>query len=401
MSLQQELRLRRRYMTAVAASATGRNAYFVIVAWLEAAFDNGPAWIAVLLALGSIAEFLTANLSGIIADRYERRIVCLICDIARILLMITTMSGMMYLDPVAVLAVSWVVYAVIDRTHTTALQAMIPSMAAPGRLIRTNSLSYMNMQGGNLLAAIAGGLLLALFPNHLAFVLPLGFYALSFWAMLSSQIRSTCHQAPTMHRPTLWARELLPSALPAGPLRGAAVIYALIYAMGMLVSVLGSALVMKDLKGTALAFGYLEAFWAAGAIAGCAYLMTLTRRSHSLAAQLAASGCVLAIFLVVQDLNLALLQMTALGITYNISRILIDARVQELVSIDALGRGKSQIHTLCVGFGLLTYSFVAVAGNSVKPSVVFGCFGLLMIAVGAILLILPKSEPRSGGLSET
>lgn len=399
--MQEKNILRYRYMMTVAASATGRNAYFVLVAWLAVAFGHGPAFIALLLASGSLAEFATSNFAGIVADRYQRRLVCRVCDCLRMLLMGLTMLGLLSLNPLFVLGVSWVVYAVIDRIHTTALQAMIPSVASPNGLLRLNSISYMNMQAGNLVAAVAGGLLLAWLPNGLSFVLPLGCFALSCWAMQSPALAFPTHQLPRTERPCIWALDLLPTALPAGPLRRSAVVYALIYSMGMLVSVLGSSLVLEDLKGTSLSFGYLEAFWAAGSIAGCAYMMVAAKHSPGLPGQLLASGVVLAFFLVVQDLNLAFLQMTALGVTYNVSRILVDTHVQRLVSTETLGRRKAQIHTLCVGFGLLTYSAVAIAGNSVRPSVFFGCFGILMVAVGATLQILPWPDPASGGFSET
>ena len=93
-------------MTSVGASATGRNAYFVIVAWMGVDISNGPAFVAILLAAGSVAEFLTTNLGGIIADRYERKLVCLVCDGLRMILIALTILGLCLLNPLAVLTVS-------------------------------------------------------------------------------------------------------------------------------------------------------------------------------------------------------------------------------------------------------------------------------------------------------
>jgi len=386
-------------MTSVGASATGRNAYFVIVAWMGVDISNGPAFVAILLAAGSVAEFLTTNLGGIIADRYERKLVCLVCDGLRMILMALTILGLCLLNPLAVLTVSWIAYSVIDRTYLTTLQAMIPALAPPDRLARVNSVSYINMQIGNLIAAVAAGLLLTMIPHALSLLLPLCCYVVSFCALSARRFKIQ-KMTPAPHL-RIWDRGIFPTALPPEPLRLIAVVYALIYAMGMLVSVLASALVLSQFRRSALEFGYLEAFWAAGSIVGCLYVFIGGVRLQSQAGLLLISGSVLAVFLVIQNLTIAFLQMAVLGIAYNVARIVIDVNIQQVVPIEALGRCRAQLHTVCVALGLLTYAAMATAGNSFPPATVFGFFGLLMLLVGALLILRYRGAAATRSWSGT
>lgn len=383
-----------RYLGCVVASAAGRNAYFVIVAWLAVDSSNSPSTVAILLAVGSVAEFLTTNLGGFIVDRFDRRLTCLICDGLRLAIMAGTAVGLAFAKPVPVLLFSWVAYAVVDRTYLTALQALIPSLVNPHRLLSFNSWSYLVMQFGNLAAALAAGALLVAIPQRYCLFGPMACFLVSFLGM------STGTWKPRLQRAKLSiamaARGLLPTMLPRGPLFTAAMIYSLIYAMGMLVSVLGSALIQREINSSALAFGYIEAAWAAGSVAGCVTLLLRSGRPNALVFHLLLAGSFLALFLMVQNLPTALIQMVMLGASYNIARVLVDVQVQQSVSVELLGRARSQIHTVCVGVGLLIYTLVAIIGDKTSPSLIFGVFGVVMI-IGAIIIFLRTSRKQSAG----
>ncbi|ANL51100.1 major facilitator superfamily protein (plasmid) [Rhizobium phaseoli] len=390
------------YLFCVVASATGRNAYFVMVAWIATDVSNGANALSIFLALGSAAELLTSNVGGALVDRFDRRFVCIGCDLSRLFLMLSTGSGFLFGDPLAVLYVSWIIFGVIDRTHSTALQAIIPSVVTSENLKSFNSVSYIAMQAGNLIAAIVTGFTLTAIERDLTPLLPSAFFLLSLLGLLA-----LLGQPPQPFSHYGWKRkgicrlELLPTTFTLHPLKAIAVIYALIYAMGMLVSVLGSAYVIHELKGSALQFGYLEAAWALGSIAGCAafpFGNALWRR-HSLLFHLVLGGIILSGFLVLQSYPIALVQMIALGLSYNIARVLIDVRVQSTVPIGMLGRARSQIHTICVAIGLLAYGVIAVAGDRILPSEIFGLFGVLMVAAALFIYFRrDRGEPLDSRL---
>ncbi|WP_413708584.1 MFS transporter [Rhizobium sp. Rhizsp82] len=388
-----------RYMTAVAASAAGRNGYFIIVAYLAVDLADGPSFIAILLAAGSIAEFLTTNLGGMIVDRYERRLICLVCDFLRITLMISTLFGLSTFDPHPVLGISWILYAIIDRTYLTTLQAVIPTLGPSSQLVRNNSISYINMQAGNLIAAVVAGALLILVPQSVVLLLPVCCFVTSFLAMFSGDFSGLYSSAAATKITSIVGRDALPTALPSNELRLLAFVYGLMYAMGMLVSVLASTLVLKELAGTALDFGFLEAAWAVGSILGCVVFWAGPARTPEQIGLLLISGCLLSIFLMFGYLHLAILQFTVLGVTYNISRLKVDVHIQRLIPLQELGRCRAQVHTICVGVGLLTYGSIAAIGNNAEPKTIFGFFGLLMVATA--LLVSMKGSAAARASRET
>jgi|GEM_PF-1118218 len=389
------------YLFCVVASAAGRNAYFVMVAWIATDASDSASVLSILLAFGSAAELLTSNVGGALVDRFDRRFVCIGCDLSRLSLTLSTGIGFLFGDPLVVLYVSWIIFAVIDRTHSTALQAIIPSVVGPQNLRSFNSVSYIAMQTGNLIAAIVTGLTLGAIGRDLTPLLPSAFFILSLIGLLALLGQQPPSSAQRGSRENIRRLDLLPTTFALRPLTAIAVIYALIYAMGMLVSVLSSAYVIHELQGSALQFGYLEAGWALGSIAGCAAFLVGSAlwRRQSLLFHLAFGGSILSGFLVLHSYPIAVVQMMVLGLSYNIARVLIDVRVQSTVPVGMLGRARSQIHTVCVAIGLLAYGGIAVAGDTILPSEVFGVFGMLMIAVAFfVYLKLDRGEPQESRL---
>ncbi|WP_088676235.1 MFS transporter [Rhizobium sp. R339] len=376
--------LRGIYLSCVLASATGRNVYFVTAAWIATDVSKSASALAILLALGSAAELLTSNAGGVLVDRFDRRLVCIACDLSRLILIFSTGIAFSFGDPLGVLCLSWTIFAFIDRTYSTALQAIIPDIVCRKTLTSFNSASFIAMQVGNLIAAVVTGYSLTAIGMDLTSILPGAFFGLSLLGLLALLARRPLSRSRRdLQENSIRRLDLLPTTFVVHPLKAIAVVYALTYAMGMLVSVLGAAYVTRELKGSALEFGYLEAGWALGSIAGCSILLLRRARPRrqSILFQSALAGIVLLGFPVFQNFLSSLVRMLLLGFCYNVTRILIDVRVQSTVSIDMLGRARSQIHTICVSIGLLAYGIIATIGDTIPPSGIFGLFGALMVAV--------------------
>ncbi|NTG05129.1 MFS transporter [Agrobacterium rhizogenes] len=381
--------VRRLYLFCVTSAAAGRNAYFVLAAWIAVDVSQSIGSVATLLGLGSLAELLTSNIGGALVDRLDRRMICASCDLLRLILMVMTGIGFIYADPLIVLYASWIVYTIIDRTYSASLQALIPSIVEPEELPSFNSRCYMGMQAGNLVAALVVGFVLSAVPRQFSPLLASACFVLSLAGMMVIR-RQRLFPTTILPEPrsgSFRRLDLLPTTLKLGRLKASAITYALIYAMGMLVSVLGSGYVIHELGGTARQFGYLEAGWAAGSIAGCAVFTVGGdfKRKQSILAHLVIAGLLLSGFWLVQSLVPALIQMMILGLSYNIARVLIDLEVQSTVPDNELGRARSQIHTVCVAIGLLVYGIIAAFGKAVLPSEVFGVFGIVMIAVAVFV----------------
>jgi MFS family permease len=392
--------VRKLYLFCVTTAAAGRNAYFVMAAWIAVDVSRSAGSVAILLGLGSLAELLTSNISGALVDRLDRRMICASCDLLRIILMVATGISFHYADPLLVLYTSWIAYAIIDRTYSTSLQALIPSIVGPDELTSFNSRCYIGMQAGNLVAALVVGSALSAITRESSPLLACACFALSLVGMMVMRRKPLPPATilPEARSSSFRRLDFLPTTLTLGPLKTSAITYALIYAMGMLVSVQGSGYVIHELSGSALQFGFLEAGWAAGSIAGCAIFIFggELKGKQSILAQLVIASFSLSGFWLVQSLVPALIQMTILGLNYNVARVLIDVEVQSAVPGNELGRARSQIHTVCLAIGVLAYGIIAAFGNAVLPSEIFGVFGVVMIA-GAFFIGLSRAN-RGGPL---
>ncbi|MBX5154005.1 MFS transporter [Rhizobium lentis] len=364
-------------------AAIGRNTYYVGAIWMLAASGSNAGSIALFLALGSTSEFLASAPAGFLADRFDRQSLCMASDWIRIAILLMTSAALVLQEPDYALYGSVIFFAVADRLYLTASSAMVPSIARPERLMAFNSLAYVAMQAGNMLAAIATGWLLSAKPGTACFLFATGTFAISvlsmFWTAIRYRILPVDHCRPALDPREAFEREKtdrVPLYLVLN--------YVLIYVMGMLISALISKFVVSELQGTSLKFGMLESYWAAGAI--ISMLILTLRRFAKVDGRVTPiivllSGVAMAAFYPTRHLDIASPFMALLGAGYNLSRVLIDVEIQRLVSSSKLGRAKGWVHVACMGFSLLVYAGLAVSGNALTPSAVFLAFGSGMIAV--------------------
>lgn len=386
----------RQYLFAAFFAAAGRNAYFVGASWVLFDSSRQAGSIAVFLTLGCVVELLSSKPAGHIADRFDRRLLCVLCDIGRLLVMLCVSGGLALSWPNYVLYVSVVIYSIIDRVYLTAMPTIIPSLVGGDCLLRFNALSYIGMQAGNMAAAAAVGVLLNVSPGAICFLFAAAAFLLSLTSMaavgragrfLVQLPRDRLHGEIWPPPKAPWRR--LPAFLVAA--------YALTYTMGTLISVLASVFVAQELKGNAAQFGLLEAGWAFGATIGAAVLTGGTFKeasSRTIPPIVALLGIVLAGFSATRRMDFCIAQILVLGAGYNVARVLVEAELQRLVPNALLGRAKGELHLICTGFSLLLYLALAVTGTSLMPSTVFRAFGAAMITcvvIASIVAIRRKS----------
>lgn len=385
------------YIATVVFGAAGRNAYFIIAAWVVFDVSRSATAVAVLLGLGSAAELLTSNLSGAFADRFDRRVVCLISDSIRLIAVTLTGFSLLLREPLPIIFMLWSLYSAADRAYLTALQAVIPSIVHRDRLVAFNSLSYMAMQLGNLASAVAAGFALETVAKAFSLVLPGACFLTSICTMMffyCLSTRSNADRQRLAHGARVDTADLMPTRLPRGPIWIPTLVYSLVYTTGMLVNVMGPAFIERNLAGPAIQYGYLEAAWALGSACGCLYLIiVVVRRPHQgMLINMGFSGAILSAFLLFQNLPFALLQMMLMGACYNLSRVLIDVEVQRSVADGQLGRARGQIHTFCVALGLLIYALVALIGDKISPAKIFGTFGICTVFAALAIVILTHNR---------
>lgn len=385
------------FLVSAFFAATGRNAYYVGAIWMLAASGTNAGSIALFLALGSISEFLASAPAGYFVDRFDRRRLCMASDGLRIVILLMTSAALILGRADYALYGSVIFYAMADRLYLTASSAMVPSITRSESLVAVNSQAYVAMQIGNMLAAIATGWLLSAAPRTTCLLFASGTFAISILSMSRTAIgyRSI---ADEQNRPSQASSETSEvEGASRVPLR-LVVSYVLIYTMGMLISALISKFVLEELQGSALEFGMLEFYWAAGAIIS---MLILTCRRFSKANGrvipiiVLLSGAAMAVFYPTRDLNVSFALMALLGAGYNLSRVLIDVEIQRLVSSARLGRAKGRMHATCMALSLLVYAGLAVSGDALGPSAAFLAFGSGMIACVAAGYCLNFAKTRT------
>jgi MFS family permease len=394
---------RRLYLVSTFFAASGRNAYYVGAAWIVANSSKDSGAVAVFLGLGSVAEFVASAPAGHLTDRLNRRLLCILCDAARILILLATCAALSFGRADHMLFVSVVLYSVVDRIYLTSVPTLVASLVPAEGLLFFNSLSYIGMQAGNLLAAIAAGLLLDTAPEQVCFLFAVGSFLVSLICM--SRVPPLCTAELHRHSHIMGDHRLKPkSSRGVGRLSPVLIVsYALVYAMGMLLSVLASTFVLQELAGTAAGFGALESSWAAGAIGGAAVL-TLKNFSKTngwaILPILILSGLTLAAIYVTQSWLIILVQTTLLGAGHNLARVLIEVEIQRNVPDSELGRAKGKIHLICMCFSLILYSLLALSGKSLAPSTVFLAFGIVMAlyAISMCFLNITGGRPLTDRL---
>ncbi|RWP52828.1 hypothetical protein [Mesorhizobium sp.] len=247
------------FLASVLASNIGRYSYFMSATWFALLETNSVQTVTLLLLSGTMIEFLTSGAVGFIADSVDRPLVCVAYDAMRIVVLLMTAILFAYGWGAATLFGSMILYSAADRGYLAAAQAMVPSIAPEGALVAMNSWSYLMMQAGNFIGAVATGWSLHTFtPSKIFGAMSLCFLT-SAAAMLFLRTRScmeTAVRAPAMARLTDVSSIACVFKSPALIVSTAA--YSLIVCMGTLFSLLLSAYVVKELGRSSFVFGLLE-----------------------------------------------------------------------------------------------------------------------------------------------
>lgn len=387
------VRSRGSFLASMFFFSVGRNAFFVTTAWIMLVTTNSVRSIALLLITGTMTEFVVSGPSGIIADRWNRQAVCVAADLARVLLVVVLGISLAGGVSSSALYIGMIAYSAADRLYMTAIQSIVPSISPPGQLVSFNAWSYVCMQAGNFVGAFAAGGLLDLISGRHVFWLIAACFLVSTLLMqdLRRMVR-TASEGPGTEAlaQTAYTTESTARIWRMTALRNLAIIYAQVYTTGMLINILLSGYVLREMKGTSIEFGNLEAAWAVGSVVAGTLLTTVYFRAPVKGAiqyALFASALGMSAFYAVPSFFPALAQIATLGAVYNISRILIDVEIQRAVPASYLGRVKGVIQCSCLGFGLIIYGIVAAFGDSILPSVIFAHYGAFML-ITALLLFM-------------
>ncbi|MER8956318.1 MFS transporter [Mesorhizobium sp. M0833] len=377
------------FLASTFSAAVGRNGYYIASAWALVEAGRGSAGVAILLAIVSVAEFVTSPLAGLASDRFDRRQLNIAADLGRFAIVLGTACALSYLDVFVTLCLSAVAFAFCDRIALTASQAMIPLLARGTDLVNTNSAVFFIMQFGSLGAALLAGPLLDGHPPAPAFAV------LALFFLVSAGSLSTVPPSSAPQRATA-TRGLAPNV--DNDLCRLFAAYALLYGGAVLLTAMASSFVFEEQRGTAADFGHLEAAWSAGSLIGAVLLVRLTRGISApiLHLMLLGSTALALMSLIALRAPWTLICFTMLGCLYNLGRVSIEVTLQSSVPNNVLGRAKGAMHGLAVALGLLMFSIITGLGGNVSPSTIFFSFGVaLLISIPALSLGIAQRKGES------
>lgn len=360
-----------------------------VVYVLEA--TGSAAWVAAAGMMRLAPHLLFGTIGGAVADRYERRALMVVADVARAALMIAMGVAAVAGAPAAVV----IALAFLTTTATTvydpAASAVVPTLVREEDLAAANTVLNVVENVALALGPALGGFLLLLGEPEVAFFVNAGTFSGAALLVRMLSVRSQPQVAAageSLWRSAAEGVQAARSSSDVSLILGVFFVVSLLYGQETVLLVLSAErLLGMGPEGT----GFLYAAIGAGGIAGAAMTSRLARNRRP--------GGVLALGLAVSGLSfvgLGLASAPAVGIAVmafdGIGAVLIEVlsvtMLQRLVTRDVLGRTMGLVDVLSVAGGLV---------GAVLAPVLVDALGLrgALLAGGALLpatalVALPK-----------
>jgi MFS family permease len=345
---------------------------------------HSPVWAGVTTAARILPIVVLGPLGGIVAGRFDRRRIMIVCDVVRMVLM-----GL--LAAIAAVRLPIALAPVVAAAATAAAAPYLPSVSAvTPRLVDDADLPGANaarsaVGGLGILAGPAvGGLLLLLGSPALAFALNGLTFGFSVLAVLAIRDRAALRSVRSPGRPAGLLREMASgaAALRAHPeavrLVGADIMCSMLYGAQTVLLLLVASRVGLGAGG----YGYLFAGIGAGGLVGTALAGRAARfrqPRYVLAAALAAVGLPMPLLAVTRWPAVAIALVAVTGIGAMLVEILTETCLQRVLDEEMFGRA----------YGLALPASLAgiVAGSLIAP-LLAGTLGTqgALVAVGCALL---------------
>ncbi len=174
----------RRYWVASGATNFGLTFWFLGAAWLVLDLTDSPLLVGSLNGLAAAPSILLSLVGGALTDRIDRRRVLVAARVAWTLVCVAStvlvVSGRVEAWHVLALAA---VIGVADAASTPAWHTLLVDIVGKSRLVATNALAQVSEFGGELVAPLAAGLLIASAGSGAVFALAAALLALSVLMM--------------------------------------------------------------------------------------------------------------------------------------------------------------------------------------------------------------------------
>jgi MFS family permease len=355
--------------------------------------DSASAVGGVLVA--RLLPTLASPFAGVLADRFDRRVILVASDLARAFLVL----GLVFTRDLATIYVLVFLMGVARTLFNPTIRAAFPSVVGEGDLTRANALMSTTFSVSETLGPVMGGLLVAAVSVEAAFALDAGTYVVS--AAFLSRIPLP---RPQRDEGAGFGRELRDGL---GYLAGARVPLALV--LGAFLTMLtvnatvpAEVFLAKDTFGAGdVGYGLLVGLWGGGMVLGAALIAALGERITLLPWYLFsifASALALAATGLAPAFVFALGALVVAGFANGIDDIATNTILQKRVPDAFLGR---VFAVKFLGYGVgeaLAFPVGGLVVDAVGPRSTYLYAGAATAAAGSLVLLLILTAPlgRSG-----
>ncbi|MBW4082416.1 MFS transporter [Paenibacillus sp. S150] len=343
------------YFIGHTISMLGTGMQFIATSWLAMELTGNSGAVAYVLIATSLPGILLSPLIGVYIDRFDRKWIAVLMDVFRaaVLVGIPVLWWQGLLEPWHLYTASFLV-SLGDEVYTPAAMSLIREVLPPKALLYANSTNTIAMQAGALVGAALGGVIISLSSSVTVMLINAGSFLISgiFIVRIRKGLVIPSKAGSTIKAgvKTYWSEIRAGLAYIQGRHR-LVIFYAMIFFIRMslyTINVLLAPFAKDVLEVGSIGFGYIDACFAIGAVAGNLILPQITQaKGTNFVMVLGMSGTALAIMLFGFSVNLGMGMFIyfILGMFFQVG-VLYLTRAQEETELSYQGRVHSTFNTL-------------------------------------------------------
>lgn len=342
------------------------------------------------LLFARFVPMLASPLVGVMADRFDRRIILVASDLARAVLVAV---AVLVRDPLTLYALVFLM-GVARVFFNPTIRAAFPSVVGSGDLTRANAIISGTFSTSIAVGPALGGLLVATVGVNTAFLLDAASYIVSAVFLASIPLPRPQREESTSFSQELWAgfSYLASARIPLAIVTGAFLVILTINA-----TVPAEIFLAKETFGAGdTGYGLLVGLWGGGMVLGSALIAALGDRTNLIlfyflgifVSAVALVGTGLA-----PTFAIALVALTVAGIANGTDNVTTDTILQKKVPDSLLGRVFA-VRFLTYSTGeVLAYGAGGLIVDAVGPRSTYLLAGAATVAVGILILLFVATAP--------
>lgn len=374
----------------------------IALVWLIVGLTGSSLLLGSVLIAIYIPTMLLLLFGGFLADRSNRRVIILLCDALRAVVIAVfaalTILDMVSLPEIFALAV---IYGIVGAFFTPALNALYPSLTPPEHYDAANSLRQILLQVALLGGPALGGYLIAQWSVSAALAFDALTFLVSFCALALTR-RQTFQGAKQAHdeQGTGGFRRQW-SEIFGGLrfLRGEPGLFTLILFFSLtnglndVEAVLVPRLARLELGLSASEFGLLATAMGGGTLLGALFAGLFAQRVRHRAQIICLSMMVFGVAIVLMGLaenaRTLYLAFALFGVTFILPEVVFSSFLQRLVPAEMRGRVFGFISLLAMALNPLGLLLAGVLGDSIGPRAGLWIGGSSIAVLSLLVLALP------------